>query len=231
LYNEGIMEKVLKYIDIITALFVAVLLISNITSTKIVSLGWWLSFDGGTFLFPLSYIFGDVLTEVYGYKRARRVIWLGFLANLLMALIVIIVGKLPAASDWHNQQAYDAVLGLAPRIVLASLIAYLAGEFLNSYILAKLKILTHGRHLWVRTIGSTLAGQVADTLLFVVIAFGGILPWSLVATVIISNYIFKCGVEIVLTPVTYKAVNWLKRQEGEDYYDRGTEFNPFNISC
>lgn len=218
-------NKVFKYLDVITAAFVAVLLISNIISTKIVDLKW-LTFDGGTLLFPLAYIFGDVLTEVYGYKRSRRVIWLGFGAAALLSVMIIIVGKLPAAAAWMYQEAYDKILGLAPRIVLASLIAYLAGEFSNSIILAKLKIKTKGKYLWMRTISSTLAGELLDTFLFVLIAFIGVLPLGLLFVLVVSNYIFKCGVEIVLTPVTYKVVNYLKKKEEEDYFDTDTNFNP-----
>ena len=221
-------DKVFRYLDIITALFVAVLLISNITSTKIVEF-FGFTFDGGTLLFPLAYIFGDILTEVYGYRRARRVIWLGFVSALLMSVLIIIVGKLPAAGEWAYQEAYDQILGLTPRIVGASLLAYLAGEFSNATILAKLKVKMKGKHLWVRTVGSTLVGQFLDTIIFVVVAFGGVLSWGLILIIIISNYIFKCGVEFVLTPVTYKVVDYLKNREEEDYYDDSTKFNPFSF--
>lgn len=222
------MQKSFKHLDIITALFVAVLLISNITSTKILNFGFF-SFDGGTLLFPLSYIFGDILTEVYGYKRSRKVIWLGFICAILMSVTFIVVGKLPPASDWVNQDAYDKILGLTPRIVLASLVAYFAGEFSNSFTLAKMKIITGGKWLWTRTIGSTIVGELVDTLLFVTIAFWGVLPTSLLWTVIISNYIFKTAVEVIFTPATYAIVGWLKRTEHEDYYDYKTNFNPFKM--
>jgi len=215
-----------KYFDIILGLFVAVLLISNVASSKIVQFGPF-TFDGGTILFPLVYIFGDILTEVYGYKKSRRVIWTGFFAAFLMSLIFIIIGKLPAAADWANQDAYDKILGLTPRIVLASLIAYFAGEFSNSYTLAKLKIYTKGRLLWSRTIGSTLIGEGIDTLLFIMIAFWGVLPNSLLISVIISNYVFKVGFEVLATPLTYMVVNHLKAAEGVDTYDYQTNFNPF----
>ena len=221
------MTKSLKYLDIITALFVAVLLISNVASTKIVDLGFF-TFDGGTLLFPLSYIFGDILTEVYGYARSRRVIWLGFMSALLMSVTFIGVGMLPAATDWPHQDAYDQILGFTPRIVIASLIAYFAGEFSNSFTLAKLKIATQGRWLWLRTISSTLIGQVLDTALFILIAFTGAAPNHLLLTLIVSNYIFKCGVEILFTPITYWVTGWLKQQEREDYYDTHTDFNPFH---
>ncbi len=222
------MAKPLKHLDSITALFVAVLLISNIASTKILNLGP-LTFDGGTLLFPLSYIFGDILTEVYGYARSRKVIWLGFIAAAVMSGTLAIVGSLPPAADWGNQAAYEAILGQTPRIVIASLIAYFAGEFSNSVTLARLKVLTQGRRLWLRTISSTLLGQLLDTALFVVIAFAGTVPNSVLVAIALSNYLFKCGVEILFTPVTYWITGWLKQQEQEDYYDRATDFNPFRL--
>ena len=230
------MRKSYKHLDTITALFVAVLLISNVASTKILDLSSfffnlkYLVFDGGTLLFPLSYIFGDILTEVYGYKRSRKVIWLGFSCALLMSITFIVVGKLPADTYWGNQEAYDAILGLTPRIVLGSLIAYFVGEFSNSYILAKMKLITKGKHLWMRTIASTLVGEFLDTILFVLIAFYGVLDNSLLITIVISNYIFKTMFEVALTPATYKIVNWLKKSEKEDYYDNDTNFNPFTGS-
>ncbi|NJO40431.1 MAG: queuosine precursor transporter [Cyanobacteria bacterium CRU_2_1] len=225
------MNKSFKHLDTITALFVTVLLISNVTSSKIVTLGF-LTFDGGTLLFPLSYIFGDILTEVYGYARSRKVIWLGFISALLMSVSFIVVGRLPSAAEWTNQDAYNAILGYTPRIVAASLIAYFAGEFSNSFILARLKIITRGKWLWIRTIGSTLVGQVVDTALFILIAFTNtdIVPNSLLPTLIVSNYLFKCGIEILFTPMTYWITGWLKQQEQEDYYDLNTDFNPFRIS-
>lgn len=217
-----------KYFDIILGLFVAVLLISNVASTKILDLGPF-TFDGGTILFPIVYIFGDILTEVYGYKAARRVIWTGFASALLMSVVFIIVGKLPAAADWVNQDAYDKILGLTPRIVVASLVAYFIGEFSNSYTLAKMKIATKGRWLWSRTIGSTVVGEGIDTILFVLIAFIGVLPGSLLLTIIISNYIFKVSFEALATPLTYSIVKRLKRGEGLDVYDHQTNFNPFSM--
>lgn len=220
------MQKNYKYLTTISVFFVSVLLISNVASTKIVDLKWF-TFDGGTLLFPLSYIFGDILTEVYGYRKSRSVIWLGFFMALLMSVVFIIIGKLPPAADWGNQSAYDAILGLTPRIVLASLVAYFCGSFSNSFILAKMKILTKGKMLWTRTIGSTLVGEFVDSTLFILIAFLGILPNSLLLTLIISNYVFKTGVEILFTPITYKVIRFLKIKEGEDYYDKDTNFNPF----
>ncbi len=222
------MQKNYKYLGTIGIFFVAVLLISNVASSKIVDFGKF-TFDGGTLLFPLSYIFGDVLTEVYGYKKTRSVIWLGFFMALLMSVVFIVVGKLPAAADWNNQAAYDAILGLTPRIVLASLAAFTLGEFSNSYILAKMKILTRGKYLWTRTIGSTVVGELIDSAVFILIAFWGVLPGSLLLTLIVSNYVFKTLVEVVFTPVTYKVVSFLKKKEGEDYYDTNTNFNPFGV--
>jgi hypothetical protein len=217
------------YFDLIMVTFVAVLMISNIASSKIVNL-WIFTFDGGTLLFPVSYIFGDVLTEVYGYARSRRVIWAGFASAVLMALMLAAVGALPPAEGWGHQEAYEAILGVTPRIVLGSLIAYWIGSFSNSWVMAKMKVLTRGRWLWTRTIASTLVGEGVDTLLFVLIAFYGILPQATLTAVIISNYVFKCGLEILLTPLTYRVVNGLKRAEQEDYYDYDTDFNPLKLN-
>lgn len=219
------MEKSYKHLSTISVFFVAILLVSNIVSSKIVDLKIF-TFDGGTLLFPLSYIFGDILTEVYGYRQSRKVIWLGFACALMMSLTIILIGKLPADPSWPNQAAYEAILGLTPRLVLASLIAYFVGAFSNSLILAKLKILTKGKWLWARTIGSTVVGELIDSLLFIIIAFWGLLPGQLLVTLIISNYIFKVSLEIILTPVTYKVVKYLKKSENEDYYDINTNFNP-----
>jgi uncharacterized integral membrane protein (TIGR00697 family) len=219
-----------RYFDLIMALFVAVLLISNVASSKILKLGPF-TFDGGTILFPISYIFGDILTEVYGYRRSRRVIWAGFACAGLMAGIFALVGALPPAEGWENQAAYEAILGTTPRIVLGSLIAYFAGEFSNSYTLAKMKILTQGRWLWTRTIGSTLVGEGVDTVLFVTIAFVGTLPQSLFWSIIASNYLFKVGLEAAMTPATYRITNFLKRAENEDVYDTDTDFNPFRLAA
>lgn len=215
-----------KYFDIIMALFVAVLLISNLASTKILTLGLF-TFDGGTLLFPLSYIFGDILTEVYGYQRARKVIWTGFGAALLMSLVLWIVQILPPAADWPNQQAYESLLGFVPRIVMASLIAYFAGAFSNAFLLSKLKIRTNGKYLWIRTIGSTIIGEGIDTVIFCLVAFYGMFPNEVLIAIIISNYLFKTGVEVIFTPVTYAIVRFLKKKEEVDTYDRGISYNPF----
>jgi len=231
-----------RYYDGIMALFVAVLLISNIgSSAKIVDwgvslLGIPLAFDAGTLLFPVSYIFGDVLTEVYGYRMGRRVIWTGFACALLMSALMWVIGRLPGEAYWQQnvgQGAYDAVLGgvSSGGIVSASLLAYLAGEFSNSYILAKMKLKTQGRWLWARTIGSTLVGEGLDTVLFISLAtlFGvpGFVA-EIWLTLVLTNYLFKVGVEALMTPVTYQVVNWLKRAEQEDYYDYQTNFKPFH---
>ena len=218
-----------RYFDLITGLFVAVLLISNIASSKIVEI-WKFTFDGGTILFPLSYIFGDILTEVYGYRRSRRVIWIGFFCALLMSLTLGLIGLIKPASGWEFQEAYMRILGQTPRIVSASLIAYFAGEFSNSFVLAKMKILTKGKWLFTRTISSTIIGEGIDTVVFVVIAFLGVYSNSLVLLIIISNYIFKVSLEIIFTPLTYKIVGFLKRTEKVDWFDYRTNFNPFIFS-
>ncbi len=223
-------RKAYRHFDQVMALFVAVLLISNVASAKILELGPF-TFDGGTILFPVSYIFGDILTEVYGYGRSRRVIWTGFACAALMAVTLAIVGTLPPAPGWDGQAAYLTILGVTPRIVLGSLVAYFAGEFSNSYVLARMKVATGGRWLWTRTIGSTLVGEGVDTILFVLIAFWGALPSALLSTVIISNYVFKVGVETLATPATYALSNYLKRVENEDHFDRDTDFNPFRIQA
>jgi uncharacterized integral membrane protein (TIGR00697 family) len=217
-----------RYLDVVTALFVAVLLISNVASTKILDLSPF-TFDGGTILFPLSYIFGDILTEVYGYARARRVIWLGFLSAAVMAATLWVVAVLPPAAGWAHQEAFEVILGQTPRIVLGSLLGYWAGEFSNSLVLAKMKIATRGRWLWTRTIGSTLVGQALDSGVFLLVAFGGTLAAPVFWTVFFSNYVFKCGVEILFTPATYAAVRFLKRTESVDHYDVGTRFTPFTF--
>jgi uncharacterized integral membrane protein (TIGR00697 family) len=237
------MTKSYKYFDLLMALFVTVLLVSNIASSaKIVDwgisiFGLPLAFDAGTILFPISYIFGDILTEVYGYRRSRRVIWVGFFCSALMSLTLWLVGRLPGESTWQTQvgqEAYMAVLGGvgSGAIVIASLAAYFGGEFSNSYVLARMKVLTKGRWLWTRTIGSTLVGQAFDTVLFVSFAtllnVPGFVP-SIWLTLVLTNYIFKVGVEALMTPLTYQIVDRLKTVENEDYYDNNTNFNPFKI--
>lgn len=222
------MTHTYKYFTFLSVFFVTVLLISNIVSTKITDLGWFV-FDAGTLLFPLVYVLGDVFTEVYGFRKSRSVIWMGFFATLLMALAFIVVGALPPASDWANQGAYDAILGLTPRIVIASLLAYFLGELTNAVILAKMKVATAGKHLWARTIGSSVVAQLVDSGIFVLVAFWGILPNELLVSILVSNYLFKTGLEVLLTPVTYRAVAFLKKKEQVDHYDRDTNFNPFSF--
>jgi queuosine precursor transporter len=233
--------KTYRYFDIILGIFVAVLLVSNIASSaKIVDLGFSIlnipmAFDAGTILFPIGYVFGDILTEVYGYKRSRRVIWTGFFALALAAVTFWGVSALPGEATWQEyagEDAYQAILGgmSSGGIVLASLAGFWLGEFSNSYILARLKVLTNGRWLWSRTIGSTLVGQLVDTAMFVVVAtVFGVFPWSLFVTLTLTNYLFKVGIEVLMTPLTYVIVRVLKRAEDEDYYDRDTNFNPFNM--
>lgn len=238
------MNRTYRYYDLIMALFVAVLLISNIASAaKIIDWGVTLpllnlplAFDGGTLLFPISYIFGDVLTEVYGYARGRRVIWTGFAMAILMSLTLGVVGRMPGEANWAasaGQTAYNAILGgvSSGGIVAASLAAFFAGEFSNSYVLARMKVLTRGRWLWARTIGSTLVGEGVDSALFVLIACAfGVFPWAVALSIIAANYIFKVGIEVLFTPITYRIVALLKRVEHEDYYDADTNFNPFKVA-
>ena len=231
-----------RYLDWLTALFVSVLLISNIASSaKIVDLGVSLGplsliVDAGTFLFPISYIFGDVLVEVYGYRRSRRVIWAGFGASALMAGTLWLVGRLPGEAVWESnagQGAYDAILGgvSSGGIIVASLVAYFAGEFLNSFVMAKMKIWSGGHLLWMRTIASTLVGEGADTALFIGIASAfGVFAWESALALIVTNLIIKVGVEALATPITYQIVNRLKKAEQEDYFDRGTNFSPFRLN-
>lgn len=220
------MEIKLKYYSIISSIFVAVLLISNTVATKLFSIGP-LVFTGAILVFPISYIFGDILTEVYGYARTKRVIWTGFFALSFMSLIYWVVGILPAAPGWKNQTSYMLILGIVPRIVFASIIAYWAGEFCNSFVLAKLKLHTKGKKLWIRTISSTIVGQAIDTSIFVIIAFAGTIPVMTVILAIISGYLFKVIYEVIATPITYKIVNFLKKAEDMDHFDYETNFNPF----
>jgi uncharacterized integral membrane protein (TIGR00697 family) len=214
------------YFNLIAGLFVATLLISNTVAAK----PWQVEsfvFPGGAILFPISYLFGDVLTEVYGYARARQVIWTGFAANALMALTYWIVIRLPPAPFWVNQIAFNQILGQVPRIVLASFVAYLVGEFANSFVLAKMKIWTKGRHLWTRTIGSTIIGQALDTATFVMIGFAGSWPGKYLAVTASSLYVFKVFYEIAATPATYAVVRFLKEKDRTDFYDVETNFFPF----
>lgn len=227
-------QRQYRYFDLILGLFVAILIISNIVSVKALTIPLpftkiHFSFDGGTLLFPFSYIFADVLTEVYGYEKSRRVIWSGFFGLALMAVVVWVVGVIPADPLWKLQGSYKDLLMTAPRIAIASIIAYFAGEFSNSIILSRMKIRTQGRFLWTRTIGSTIVGELVDSALFVFIAFSGVWEQALLINVLISNYIFKTLYEIVATPLTYGVIGWLKKYENEDYYDYHADYNPFSI--
>lgn len=212
---------------IITALFITCLITANIIAVKVISVGFLL-LPAAIIVFPLSYIFGDILTEVYGYRLARRVIWLGFLCNLIFVIFAWIGQALPPASFWEGQAAYESILGYTPRLLVASFCGYIVGEFANSFILAKMKILTRGRWLWTRTIGSTIAGQGLDTSIFIVLAFIGTPPFAPI--MVIYHWLTKVAIEAVATPVTYAAVNYLKNKESIDTYDNQTNFNPFLIS-
>jgi queuosine precursor transporter len=222
----------LRYFDFVMAAFVTVLLLSNVLGAGKVAvidlpgIGAW-PFGAGILFFPVSYVLGDILTEVYGYARARRCIWAGFGALLFMAFMAWVVVALPPAESWSGQAAYEQVFGQVPRIVFASMVAFWVGEFVNSYVLAKMKIWTRGRHLWTRTIGSTVAGQGVDSLIFYPLAFYGIWDNSTLLVVLITQWALKVGWEALLTPFTYAVVGFLKRREGVDVYDEGTDFTPF----
>jgi uncharacterized integral membrane protein (TIGR00697 family) len=234
-------ERQQRYFDLIMAIFVTVLLVSNVASSaKIVDLrfrvfGVQMAFDAGTILFPISYIFGDILTEVYGYRRSRRAIWTGFFCLGLASLVFFTVSRLPGEATWQKyagDAAYASILGgmSTGGIVLGSLAGYWSGEFTNSFVLAKMKVYTEGRWLWTRTIGSTILGEMVDTVVFVAVAsVFGVFPWSLFLTLTLTNYLFKVAVEAGMTPLTYAAVNGLKRAESEDFFDRNTNFNPFGL--
>jgi queuosine precursor transporter len=222
-------RRVYRYYDLVMAAFVTVLLCSNVIgAAKVAQIGRF-KFGAGVLFFPISYLFGDVLTEVYGYARARKVVWAGFGALAFASFMSWAVLAFPPAEGWPYQPAYETVFGATPRIVLASLVAYFSGEFCNSYVLAKMKLRTDGRFLWTRTIGSTIVGEAVDSLIFYPVAFLGVWPPSLVVRVMLGNYVLKVGWEAVMTPVTYRVVNFLKRAESEDYFDRHTDFTPFSL--
>ncbi len=214
---------------VVAGVFITCLIIANIIAVKLISIGG-LILPAAIIIFPVSYIFGDILTEVYGYRWARRVIWLGFFCNLLAVLAIWLGGLLPSAPVWESQQAYATILGYAPRLLIASFIAYLVGEFANSFILAKMKIRTKGRWLWTRTIGSTIVGQGLDSTLFIIVAFAGTQPWGILGTIILTHWLVKTGYEALATPFTYAVVNYLKKKEGIDAYDYDTSFNPFLVT-
>ncbi len=213
---------------VVVAVFVTTLITANITAVKLVGI-FGLVLPAGVVLFPVSYIVGDVLTEVYGYSAARRVIWLGFLCNLLAVAAIWAGGVLPAAPVWHAQGAYERILGYTPRLLGASFLAYLVGEFANSFVMARMKVLTEGRWLWSRTISSTVVGEGFDSLIFVSVAFAATIPAHALVAAIVSQWFFKSAYEIVATPLTYLIVGYLKRIEGLDVYDRDTRFNPLLI--
>jgi uncharacterized integral membrane protein (TIGR00697 family) len=217
-----------KNYDIVASLFVAIYLISQISSSKLFAIGPF-TFPGAIVIFPLSYIFGDILTEVYGYARTRRVIWVGFASAVLLSVVLFVVQLLPPAPGWPHQAAYLAILGVVPRVVIGSILAYWVGEFANSYVLAKLKLWSNGKHLWMRTIGSTVVGQALDSVVFATIAFGGTVPLPILLRIVGSIYLFKVLYEAVATPLTYLVVNRLKRAEGLDFFDRETNFMPFTL--
>ncbi len=226
--------RVYRYYDFILGAFVCVLLCSNLigpAKVATVRLPWIgdFTFGAGVLFFPISYVFGDILTEVYGYARARRVIWSGLTALVFASIMATVVVKLPPAADWHGQEAYENIFGQTPRIVLASITAFFCGEFANSYTLAKMKIWTNGRALWSRVVGSTVVGEGVDSLVFYPTAFLGVWDTRLVLTVMTSNYLLKVLWEVLATPLTYKIVGALKRAEHEDYYDRHTDFTPFSL--
>lgn len=229
---SAILGQRLRYYDYCMAAFVAILICSNlIGAAKVGSITLPLvgavTFGAGILFFPLSYVLGDVLTEVYGYARARRVVWVGFAAAVFAAGMAAFIVVLPPAPGWSGQEALAAVLGQAPRIFAASVLAFWAGEFANAFVLARMKLLTGGRHLWTRTIGSTVAGQLVDSLIFYPLAFLGVWETQLVVTVMVTNYLMKVGWEVLLTPVTYRIVAFMKRREGLDVFDAGTDFSPF----
>jgi queuosine precursor transporter len=222
-----------RYYEFVMAAFVTILICSNLIGpAKIVQFDWLpVAFGAGVLFFPISYIFGDILTEVYGYARARRVIWAGFIGLLFAAVMASVVVALPPAPFWENQKAYEIAFGTTWRIALASMFAYFCGEFVNSFVLAKMKILTQGRHLWSRTIGSTVVGEAVDSALFYPLAFynSGLIPNEALPAIMAAQFGLKVAVEVIFTPITYKIVAFLKRVENEDHYDRDTNFTPFSL--
>jgi queuosine precursor transporter len=228
-----------KYLDALTTSFVVILLVSNLIAQKVCLigpfslLGWSIgpfAVSGAILLFPITYIFGDIFTEVYGYAASRRAIWLGFFGTALLYVIAALVIKLPSAPGWHNQQAFAEVFGFIPRILAASLVAFWAGEFANSYTMARMKLLTNGRMLWTRTIGSTVVGQAVDTIVVITLTFGGIYSARILLNIILTGYALKVCYEVIATPITYLVINWLKRTEHADAFDRHESFNPFSFA-
>jgi queuosine precursor transporter len=218
-----------KYLDVLTTAFVVILLVSNLVAQKICKIGPF-AVSGAVLLFPITYIFGDVFTEIYGFAASRRAIWLGFFGTALLYLMGYITIALPAAPGWHNQQAFTTVFGFIPRILAASLTAFWAGEFANSYTMARLKLVTNGRKLWTRTIGSTIVGQAVDTALVITLTFAGVVPAMTILNMIATGYALKVCYEILATPLTYLVINWLKAAEQADAFDRNQSFNPFSLA-
>jgi uncharacterized integral membrane protein (TIGR00697 family) len=221
-------EKQYKYLPILINIFVVILIVSNLVAPKFVAVGWF-RFSAAQLLFPVTYIFGDVFTEVYGYGAGRRAIWTGFMASAIMTAFGLFALWLPPAPEFKDQAAFETVFGVVPRNVAGSLIAFWAGEFANSFTVAKMKLWTNGRHLWTRTVGSTVVGQLVDTSIVIFFIFWG-QPLGVMAQLIVSGYLFKVTYEVLATPLTYLVVNFLKREEGVDYFDRRTNFNPFAAS-
>ena len=218
-----------KYLDVLTTAFVVILLVSNLIAQKVCQIGPF-AVSGAILLFPITYIFGDIFTEIYGFAASRRAIWLGFFGTILLYFMGAIIIALPAAPGWHNQEAFSIVFGFIPRILAASLVAFWAGEFANSYTMARLKLLTNGRKLWTRTIGSTVVGQAVDTTLVIVLTFVGTIPLRTLGNMIVTAYVLKVAYEVLATPVTYLVINWLKKAEGADAFDRNESFNPFSFA-
>jgi len=214
---------------LVVAVFITCLITANVIAVKLVDIFGFVM-PAGTIIFPLSYIFGDVLTEVYGYRQARRAIWLGFFCNLIFVAAVWMAQEIPPASFWDGQSAYERILGYTPRLLAASFVAYLVGEFANSFVLAKMKIATRGRWLWTRTIGSTLVGEGLDSVVFITFAFFGTLPEAMLLTTVLTQWVAKSGYEVIATPLTYLVVNFLKRREGLDTFDYQTRFNPLRVT-
>ena len=224
-WEKGV--KQYRYLDVLINIFVVVLIVSNLIAPKLVPFGPF-RFSAAQLLFPITYIFGDVFTEVYGYGASRKAIWTGFMASAIMTAFGLFAVLLPAAPEFKDQKAYETIFGVVPRNVAASLLAYWAGEFANSLTVAKMKLWTNGRYLWTRTVGSTIVGQAVDTSIVVVIIFWG-QPFGVVFNLIVSGYLFKVIYEVIATPATYRIVNFLKRREGVNYFDRSTNFNPFAL--
>ena len=218
-----------KYLDVLTTAFVVILLVSNLIAQKVCQIGPF-AVSGAILLFPVTYIFGDIFTEIYGFAASRRAIWLGFFGTILLYVMAAIIIALPAAPGWHNQEAFAIVFGFIPRILAASLIAFWAGEFANSYTMARLKLLTNGRKLWTRTIGSTIVGQAVDTTLVIILTFVGVVPLRTLGNMIVTAYVLKVAYEVLATPVTYLVINWLKKAENADAFDRHENFNPFSFA-